>query len=52
MLETNNEMFQALKCVNNRISPAVANFKGYHLFVNGNRINAAIKDLRSSQAEG
>ena len=51
-LETNNEMYQALKCVNNRISPAVANFKGYHLFVNGNRINATIKDLRASQVEG
>ena len=51
-LETSDEMFQTLKCVNNRISPAVSNFKGFHLFVNGNRINAAIKDLRAAQTEG
>ena len=25
------------------------NFKGFHLFVNGNRINAAIKDMRLAQ---
>jgi len=49
-LETSDEMFQTLKCVNNRISPAVSNFKGFHLFVNGNRINAAIKDLRAAQS--
>ena len=49
-LETSDEMFQTLKCVNNRISPAVSKFKGFHLFVNGNRINAAIKDLRAAQS--
>jgi len=51
-LETSNEMYQALKCVNNRISPAVSNFKGFHLFVNGNRINAEIQNLRAAQSEG
>ena len=39
-----------MKCMNNRVAPAVSNFKGFHLFVNGNRINAAIKDLRAAQA--
>ena len=51
-LETSDEVFQALRCRNNRISPAVNNFKGFHLFVSGTRINAAIKDLRATQAEG
>jgi len=51
-LETSDEVFQALRCRNNRISPAVNNFKGFHLFVSGTRINAAIKDLRAKQAEG
>ncbi len=49
-LETSDEMFQVLKCKNSRISPAVGNFKGFHLFVNGNRINAAVKDIRIAQA--
>ena len=49
-LESSDEMDHALKCKNNRVSPAVSNFKGFHLFVNGNRINAAIKDLRAAQA--
>ena len=48
-LETSDEVYSALKCKNNRISPAVGNFKGFHLFVNGNRINAAIKDMRLAQ---
>jgi len=48
-LENSSEMMSALKCQNNRISPAIANFKGFHLFVNGNRINAAIKDLRAQE---
>ena len=51
-LETSNEMMTALRCQNNRISPSVANFKGFHLFVNGNRINATIKNLRAQQVEG
>jgi hypothetical protein len=52
-LETSEEMYQALKCQNSRVSSAVSNFKGFHLFVNGNRINATIKDLRTTQsAEG
>jgi hypothetical protein len=51
-LESSDEMDHALKCKNNRVSPAVNNFKGFHLFVNGNRINAAIKDLRAAQTEG
>ena len=52
-LETSQEMMQALKSTNNRISPAVSNFKGFHLFVNGNRINAIIKNIRAKQeAEG
>ena len=49
-LESSDEMYEALKCKNNRVAPAVSNFKGFHLFVNGNRINAAIKDLRAAQA--
>jgi hypothetical protein len=51
-LKTSNEVYQALKCQNNRISPAVSNFKGFHLFVNGNRINAIVKDIRAAQVEG
>ena len=51
-LESSDEMDHVLKCKNNRVSPAVSNFKGFHLFVNGNRINAAIKDLRAEQTEG
>ena len=48
-LKTSNEVYQALKCQNNRISSAVSNFKGFHLFVNGNRINAIVKDIRAAQ---
>lgn len=51
-LKTSTEVYEALKCQNNRISPAVSNFKGFHLFVNGNRINAIVKDIRAAQVEG
>jgi len=48
-LETSNEMYHALKCKNNRIAMAVNNFKGMHLFVNGNTINAEIQNLRTQE---
>ena len=51
-LETSSEMMSALRCQNNRVSPAIANFKGFHLFVNGNRINASIRQLRTNSEEG
>jgi len=48
-LETSDEMYYALKCKNNRIASGVANFKGMHLFVNGNTINAEIQNLRTQE---
>ncbi len=52
-LETQSEILETLKCKSNRISPAIANFKGSHLFVNGNTINAMIKHTRlDSSQEG
>jgi hypothetical protein len=46
-LESADGIYEKSKCKNNRLSNAIANFKGWHLWINGTQLETAVTTRKS-----